>query len=71
MNKFQELITHINSKHVYIQTHNFPDPDAIASAFGLSVLLKSEGIDSSICYKGKIERFSTNGLIEKLKIEML
>lgn len=70
MNKFQELIKHIKSKHVYIQTHNFPDPDAIASAFGLSVLLKSVGFDSSICYKGKIERFSTNGLIEKLNIEM-
>lgn len=70
MNKFKELIKHIKSKHVYIQTHNFPDPDAIASAFGLSVLLKSVGLDSSICYKGKIERFSTNGLIEKLNIEM-
>lgn len=70
MNKFQQLIRHINSKHVYIQTHNFPDPDAIASAFGLSVLLKNEGIDSSICYKGKIERFSTNGFINRLEIEM-
>ena len=32
MTKLQELLKQINRKHVYIQTHNFPDPDAIASA---------------------------------------
>ncbi len=70
MNKLQELIRNINSSHVYIQTHNFPDPDAIASAYGLSVLLKQYGINSTICYKGKIERFSTNGFIGKLDIKL-
>lgn len=70
MNRFQEMLSFIKSKHVYIQTHNFPDPDAIASAFGLSVLLSLYGIDSSICYKGKIERYSTNGFIEQLGITL-
>ena len=70
MNKFTELIRHIHSEHVYIQTHNFPDPDAIASAYGLSVLLEKYGFSSSICYQGKIERFSTNGFIEKLGIKL-
>ena len=32
MTKLDELVTQINREHVYIQTHNFPDPDAIASA---------------------------------------
>ncbi len=70
MNKLQELIRNIYSKHVYIQTHNFPDPDAIASAYALSALLELQGISSKICYKGKIERFSTNGFIEKLDIKL-
>lgn len=70
MNRFKEIINNIHGKHVYIQTHNFPDPDAIASAFGLSVLLSKYDIDSSICYKGKIERFSTNGFVQKLGIKL-
>lgn len=41
MSKFCNIIENITSKHVYIQTHNFPDADAIASAFGLSVLLEN------------------------------
>lgn len=55
---------------MYIQTHNFPDPDAIASAYGLSVLLAKFDIPSDICYKGKIERYSTNGFINQLGIKM-
>ena len=70
MNKFLSIIENIRSEHVYIQTHNFPDPDAIASAYGLSMLLKEYGIDSSICYRGKIERYCTTGLVTSLDIEM-
>ena len=70
MNRFQEMIASIYNDHVYIQTHNFPDPDAIASAFGLSELLRRHGISSSICYKGKIERYSTNGFVQRLGIEL-
>ncbi len=70
MTRLDELISNIDSKHVYIQTHNFPDPDAISSAYGLSVLLERYGIASSICYKGKIERYSTNGFVQKLGIEI-
>lgn len=71
MSKFDKIIENIHSKHVYIQTHNFPDPDAIASAYGLSVLLERYGISSSICYRGKIERYTTNGLVERLGIKMM
>ena len=71
MSKFDKIIENIHSKHVYIQTHNFPDPDAIASAYGLSVLLDRYGISSSICYRGRIERYTTNGLVERLGIKMM
>ena len=33
----------------YIQTHNYPDPDAVASAYGLQYFLKMHGIDAEIC----------------------
>lgn len=70
MTKLDKIILHIDRKHVYIQTHNFPDPDAISSAFGLQKLLKSRGIEATICYKGKIDRYNTLKLIEILGIEL-
>ncbi len=70
MTKLQELLQHIHQKHVYIQTHNFPDPDAIASAYGLQKLLEHYGISSTICYKGKIDRYSTDKLREMMGIEL-
>lgn len=71
MTKLDELLKEINREHVYIQTHNFPDPDAIASAYGLQCLLKHRGICSTICYKGKIDRYSTEKLREMMQIEFL
>lgn len=71
MTRLDELVGQINRPHVYIQTHNFPDPDAVASAFGLQELLKSRGIVSTICYQGKIERYSTDRMREILGIELV
>lgn len=68
--KLDEILNNISSKHVYIQTHNFPDPDAIASAFGLKGLLNAKGIESTICYKGKIDKYSTNKMIQRLNINI-
>ena len=62
------LLKAITHKHVYIQTHNFPDPDAIASAYGLQLLLKHFDIESTVCYVGRIERFNTNYIMDKLGI---
>lgn len=70
MTKLDELLEHINREHVYIQTHNFPDPDAIASAFGLQQLLKYRGVKASICYKGKIDRYSTDKMRELMQIKL-
>lgn len=71
MTKLDELLEQIYRKHVYIQTHNFPDPDAIASAYGLQQLLKHRGIEADICYKGKIDRYNTDKLREIMGIELL
>ena len=43
MTNLDTILNHIKNKHVYIQTHTFPDPDAIASAFGLQQLLLYKG----------------------------
>lgn len=68
--KLVELLENISKNHVYIQTHNFPDPDAISSAFGLQVLLEKKGIGSTICYQGRIDKYSTKNMMDKLGIEI-
>lgn len=55
---------------VYIQTHNFPDPDAIASAYGLQKLLDHYGVKSVLCYDGKIDKLSASKMLEAFQIEM-
>lgn len=71
MTNLERLLSEINRDHVYIQTHNFPDPDAIASAYGLQRLLELHGVHATMCYKGKIDRYSTGKLVEIMGIELL
>ncbi len=59
-----------DNKKLYIQTHNFPDPDAIACAFGLGSLLKSFGIKSTLCSVGQIDRISAARMISSFGIEL-
>lgn len=66
--RLDELFETITRKHVYIQTHNFPDPDAIASAYGLQKLLEKQDIRSTICYQGKIDKSSTKNMCDNLGI---
>lgn len=70
-NKIQELIYLLRGHRVFIQTHNFPDQDAIASAFGLQVLLRHFGIETTICHHGAVERAVTANMVTELGIEML
>ena len=64
-----KLISNITSSRVLIQTHDFPDPDAIASAFGLQSLLETYNIEATICYKGKIDRHNTRKMMELFNIK--
>lgn len=68
--ELRQLLKLLNGHRVFIQTHNFPDPDAIASAFGLQELLKHFGIPSTICYHGTDVRSATASMITLLEIEM-
>lgn len=54
---------------VYIQPHNFPDADAIASAFGLQYFLSTFDIKSIIIYAGVLDKLTTERLCSHLHIE--
>ena len=71
MNKLDELIALCQGHLIYIQTHNFPDPDAIASAYGLQKLLALYGVESKLCYDGRIDKLSASKMLEAFHIEML
>ncbi|MDE7399538.1 MAG: DHH family phosphoesterase [Oscillospiraceae bacterium] len=68
--QLSELIELIMGHRVFIQTHNFPDQDAIASAFGLQVLLENYGIKTIICHHGCVERTATANMVVQFGIEM-
>lgn len=68
--KLSELVTLLKGHRVFIQTHNFPDPDAIASAFGLQVLLAKFNIHTTICHHGNIERTATANMVAEFGISM-
>lgn len=65
---YQKLVDLLKGHKVYLQTHNFPDPDALASAFGIQVFLRAHGVDTTICYAGKIEKNSTRRMMEEFGI---
>lgn len=58
-------------EHIYIQPHNIPDPDAIASSFGLAELLKSLEIKTTIIYADSIEKANSKKMLEMFNIEMV
>ncbi|MGB8454785.1 MAG: DHH family phosphoesterase [Anaerocolumna sp.] len=70
MSKLNELIKIITKEHVYIQMHNYPDQDALASAYGLQSLLDYHGIKATICYNGQIDKHNTLRMIELLHIDI-
>ncbi|MBQ7839410.1 MAG: DHH family phosphoesterase [Lachnospiraceae bacterium] len=66
----RQLIDLCRNRKVYIQTHNFPDPDAIASGFGLQKLLANFQISSVLCYEGKIDKLSSRKMTETFGIDL-
>ena len=55
---------------VYIQTHNYPDHDAVASAMGLQHLLAQFDVTTHILYEGDIQRDSLKRMIRELAIRI-
>lgn len=57
-------------KNIYIQTHNYPDVDAISSAFGLQFVLGCYDITTKIIYVGNIDRISAEKLVNLYNIHI-
>lgn len=66
----KELVDLLKDHKVYLQTHNFPDPDAISSAFGLQKFLEYYNVESTICYVGSIDRFNTRKMMDAFGIDI-
>lgn len=71
MTKLQELLGVISKKVVFIQTHNYPDQDALATAHGLKILLEHFGKQAIVCYKGEIDKYNTIKMIELLQMDIV
>ena len=68
--EYRKLPELCKGRKIYIQTHNFPDPDAIASAFGLQKLFEYYGIESVLCYEGRIDKLSVKKMTDILDIDV-
>lgn len=55
---------------VFIQPHNVPDPDAIASCFGLQQLLGALGVPAQIIYEDEIEKANSLAMLNTFGITM-
>ena len=63
-----ELFGSIPDGLVAIHTHSTPDPDALASAFGIQWILKRNNIESHIFYDGEISHPQNKTLVNYLGI---
>lgn len=71
MAKVKSLIKALKrKKRVFIQTHNYPDHDSVASAFALQYLLNQHDIEADIIYHGEILRDSLQRMIDRLGIDI-
>jgi len=72
MNRFDSLLEKLQGiKDIVIQAHDFPDHDAVSSAFALSHLLETRGIRTRLVYNGIVDRISLQNMIEILAIPIV
>jgi nanoRNase/pAp phosphatase (c-di-AMP/oligoRNAs hydrolase) len=56
---------------VFLQPHNVPDPDAIASSLGLRYLLAEKGVETKIVYDQEIEKVNSVKMLELFDVPMI
>ena len=66
-----KLVDILKGGRVFIQMHNYPDPDAIASAFGLQKLLEKFGIKPVICYDSAAEKLTAITMLSNFSINIV
>ena len=67
---FLAFLETIRGQRVFVQTHNFPDPDAIGSGFGLVKLLEHFDIKSELVFVGQIDRLNTRKMTDLCHIDI-
>lgn len=72
MADIDRLIEHLDrNRRVVVQAHDFPDHDAVATAFALRELLASHGIEALLSYGGSIQSDSLFDAIKHLEIDII
>jgi Exopolyphosphatase-related proteins len=66
--RFEKLLRIAHGHVVCIQTHDYPDPDALATAYGLQELLRRHGIDAEIGYFGTVDKVNIRLMMDEFEI---
>lgn len=64
-----DIIDH--SSDLVVQTHDFPDHDAVAAGFALQQLLSAYDISVGLCYGGEMQSASLEAMIDRLSIPLV
>lgn len=71
LEKLGDVLSGAGRRSVLCLAHNNPDPDTIASVFGLQFLLqKAFGVRSVMAYGGVVSRAENQSMIQRLRIDM-
>jgi nanoRNase/pAp phosphatase (c-di-AMP/oligoRNAs hydrolase) len=69
MERIQKLLEAVDrNKPLIIQAHDYPDHDAVASAYALGELFNHLGIQTKLCYSGSIQSESLKAAIDLVHI---
>lgn len=69
--RFSELASRLDARRrVAVQTHDYPDIDAVASAWALARLLERRGFSAACCYRGELRSRSLRILVDELGIDL-
>lgn len=71
MHILEQLANRLQGHRVMLQTHDFPDPDAIASVAGLQYLLGQYGVDAQMCYFGRIDKVNNIKMVEIFEFNLV
>jgi nanoRNase/pAp phosphatase (c-di-AMP/oligoRNAs hydrolase) len=69
--RFHVLVSRLEGRRpVFVQTHDYPDIDAVASAWGLAGLLRRMGFSADCGYRGELRSRSLKKLVKELDIDL-
>lgn len=65
---FPSLRKLCQGRPIYVQTHNYPDPDALAAGHGLCQLFRALGERAVLCFDGQLDKRSGKKMAEVFDI---